>query len=72
MEQEYPFKEYRVVMNLEEQYSIWPDCRDIPLGWDAVGEMGSKQECLDYIKQVWLDMRPKSLKDAENQKCVHN
>jgi MbtH protein len=63
-----PFKEYRVVISVEDQYSIWPTCKEIPLGWNDAGKVGSKQECLDYIKEVWIDMRPKSLKDAINQK----
>ena len=53
---------YNVVMNHEEQYSIWPVDREIPAGWRAVGKSGSKQECLDYIKEVWTDMRPLSLR----------
>lgn len=67
-----PFKEYHVVINIEDQYSIWPTCKDIPAGWKNVGKVGSKQECLDYIKEVWVDMRPKSLKDAENQRKLLN
>lgn len=53
---------YNVVMNHEEQYSIWPVDKEIPLGWKAVGKSGLKQECLDYIKEVWTDMRPLSLR----------
>jgi MbtH protein len=53
---------YTVVMNHEEQYSIWPDYKDIPAGWTAVGKVGPKQECLDYINEVWTDMRPLSLR----------
>ncbi len=53
---------YRVVVNYEEQYSIWPVDREIPLGWRDAGKQGSKQECLDYIKEVWTDMRPLSLR----------
>lgn len=53
---------YKVVMNHEEQYSIWPDHREIPLGWTAVGKAGTKAECLEYIEQVWTDMRPLSLR----------
>lgn len=53
---------YRVVVNEEEQYSIWPDYREIPFGWRDVGKSGPKQECLDYIKEVWTDMRPLSLR----------
>ncbi len=57
---------YTVVMNAEEQYSIWPADRDLPLGWHAVGKTGTKDECLAYIKDVWTDMRPKSLRDKMN------
>jgi|SRR5579864_5398674 len=53
---------YRVVINHEEQYSIWPVHRDIPLGWNDAGKSGSKAECLSYIKDVWTDMRPLSLR----------
>jgi MbtH protein len=54
---------YTVVMNHEEQYSIWPADRELPLGWTAVGKTGLKPECLAYIEEVWTDMRPKSLRD---------
>lgn len=53
---------YRVVVNHEEQYSIWPDFKDAPAGWREVGRRGSKDECLAYIKDVWTDMRPLSLR----------
>lgn len=53
---------YLVVVNHEEQYSIWPEYKTIPNGWRAVGEKGQKQECLDYIAEVWTDMRPLSLR----------
>ncbi len=53
---------YRVVMNDEEQYSIWPEGRDIPAGWNYAGKSGTKQECLDHIETVWTDMRPLSLR----------
>jgi MbtH protein len=53
---------YKVVMNHEEQYSIWPDYKDLPRGWVAVGKSGLKAECLEYIKEVWTDMRPLSLR----------
>lgn len=53
---------FMVVMNLEEQYSIWPEGRDLPAGWRAEGVSGTKQECLDHIGQVWTDMRPLSLR----------
>jgi MbtH protein len=63
---------YKVVVNHEEQYSIWPADRENALGWNDVGRSGTKQECLDYIKQVWTDMRPLSLRkkmeeDAKNR-----
>jgi MbtH protein len=54
--------QYAVVINHEEQYSIWPVDREVPLGWKAVGKEGTKQECLDYIEEVWTDMRPLSLR----------
>jgi uncharacterized protein YbdZ (MbtH family) len=53
---------YRVVVNHEEQYSIWPEYKEIPLGWRDVGKIGQKSECLTYIKEVWTDMRPLSLR----------
>lgn len=53
---------YQVVVNLEEQYSIWPQDRELPLGWRNAGKGGNKQECLEYIKEVWTDMRPLSLR----------
>lgn len=55
-------RQYTVVMNHEEQYSIWFADRELPQGWTAVGKTGLKQECLDYIKEVWTDMRPLSLR----------
>lgn len=54
----------RVVVNHEEQYSIWPVDRDLPNGWREAGKQGSKEECLAYIKEVWTDMRPLSLRKA--------
>jgi MbtH protein len=53
---------YKVVVNHEEQYSIWFAEREPPLGWREVGKSGSKAECLAYIKEVWTDMRPLSLR----------
>ena len=53
---------FTVVINHEEQYSIWPADRENPLGWNDVGKEGTKQECLDYIEEVWTDMRPLSLR----------
>ena len=53
---------YLVVINEEEQYSIWPEYKEIPYSWRAVGKSGLKAECLSYIKEVWTDMRPLSLR----------
>jgi MbtH protein len=53
---------YTVVLNHEEQYSIWPSYRDIPVGWRPEGTTGKKGECLAYIDKVWVDMRPLSLR----------
>ena len=53
---------YRVVMNDEEQYSIWPEDRANPPGWHDAGKTGTKDECLAYVEQVWTDMRPLSLR----------
>jgi MbtH protein len=53
---------YIVVINHEEQYSIWFADRQIPLGWRDVGKRGTKAECLAYIEEVWTDMRPLSLR----------
>ena len=63
---------YEVVVNLEEQYSIWPKRKEIPYGWRVAGKFGPKDECLAYIKEVWTDMRPKSLRDAENIEIIKN
>jgi len=54
---------YRVVVNAEEQYSIWPADRELPLGWKDAGKQGLKAECLAYIETVWTDMRPLSLRN---------
>lgn len=53
---------YKVVINDEAQYSLWPADRENPVGWKDVGVSGSKKECLEYIKEVWTDMRPLSLR----------
>jgi MbtH protein len=52
----------KVVVNHEEQYSLWEADRENPLGWQDAGKSGSKDECLAYIKEVWTDMRPLSLR----------
>ena len=62
---------YKVVINHEEQYSIWPVERENPFGWREAGKSGNKAECLAYIKEVWTDMRPLSLrKQMEEAKRV--
>ena len=53
---------YAVVVNEEEQYSIWPEYKQLPPGWRTVGKSGPKAECLAHIKEVWTDMRPLSLR----------
>lgn len=59
-----PNTQFTVVINHEEQYSIWPSYKEIPGGWETAGKSGSKEECLAYIEVEWTDMRPKSLRDA--------
>jgi MbtH protein len=54
---------YQVVVNDEEQYSIWPADRELPNGWHAEGASGPKDDCLAHIEQVWTDMRPRSLRE---------
>jgi MbtH protein len=53
---------YCVVVNHEEQYSIWPVDRELPAGWRNAGKQGTKSACLDHIKEVWTDMRPLSVR----------
>ena len=55
---------YTVLVNEEEQYSLWQADLSVPDGWRAVGKVGTKQECLDYVRAVWTDMRPLSLRKA--------
>lgn len=52
-----------VVVNHEDQYSIWPVDRELPPGWTTVGNPRTREECLAYIKEVWTDMRPRSLRE---------
>lgn len=53
---------FRVLVNHEEQYSIWPEWKAIPGGWQDAGVLGDKKTCLDHIEKVWTDMRPLSLR----------
>lgn len=63
---------YQVVVNDEEQYSIWPVGRELPLGWREAGKSGSKEECLAYIKEVWTDMRPLSLRKKMEEQAANS
>lgn len=54
----YPAAHFLVVVNDEDQYSVWPQGRDLPAGWSATGFCGSRQECLQHIEDVWTDLRP--------------
>lgn len=55
---------FEVVINGEEQYSIWPDYKAVPAGWRLAGKSGKKADCLAWIDEVWTDMRPLSLRQA--------
>jgi MbtH protein len=61
---------YKVVVNHEEQYSIWLADKEIPAGWKEAGKTGTKKECLAHIKEVWTDMRPLSVRQKMD-KDVH-
>ena len=61
---------YKVVLNHEEQYSIWPVDKKNPNGWQDDGKSGTKVECLAYIKEVWIDMRPLSLRKKMEEKVM--
>jgi MbtH protein len=63
---------YKVVVNHEEQYSIWPADRANALGWNDAGKSGPKAECLAYIKEVWTDMRPLSLRQHMEQSAAQS
>lgn len=58
-----PIRNYKVVINHELQYSIWPADRENAPGWADAGKSGSKEECLAFITDVWTDMRPRSLRE---------
>ncbi len=65
-------RNYKVVVNHEGQYSIWLADREPPLGWQEVGKQGKKSECLSYIKEVWTDMRPLSLRKQMIERASEN
>jgi MbtH protein len=54
---------YDIVVNHEEQYSLWPVGRELPAGWNKIGYTGTKEECLAHIEEIWTDMRPLSLRN---------
>jgi MbtH protein len=56
-------REYKVVVNHEDQYALWPADRENATGWKDAGRRGTKEACLEYVKQAWTDMRPRSLRD---------
>lgn len=58
---------FRVLVNHEEQYSIWPEYKSIPAGWKDVGVTGDKKTCLAHVEKVWTDMRPLSLRRFMDQ-----
>jgi|TARA_R110001632_G_scaffold128065_1_gene241952 MbtH protein len=62
---------FLVVINHEEQYSIWPKEREVPKGWEAEGKVGTRQKCLKHIEKVWTDMRPLSLRKSTEQAENH-
>jgi MbtH protein len=64
MDKEEDTREYQVLVNSEEQYSLWLAGQAIPNGWRQVGPTGQKQVCLEYVKEVWTDMRPLSVRKA--------
>ena len=61
---------YRVVVNHEGQYSIWPAEREAPAGWSDAGKVGPREECLAFVEEVWTDMRPLSLRVARRPRTA--
>ncbi|MEU1779361.1 MULTISPECIES: MbtH family protein [Streptomyces] len=70
MSDEQQDRRYQVVLNDEEQYSIWAADRDLPAGWHAEGTEGTREECLARINEVWVDMRPLSLRSRVDQSAA--
>lgn len=58
---------YKVVVNDEGQYSLWPAERDNPAGWSDAGKTGTKDACLAFVDEVWTDMRPASLRPTRGE-----
>ena len=69
MDEEDEGKAFSVVINDEEQFSIWPAGQPLPAGWREAGKVGTKEECLAYIDETWVDMRPLSLRRAMDRKA---
>ena len=59
-----PEARFKVLINHEEQYSLWPADLEVPGGWDETGVCAAKDECDKYLEETWTDMRPKSLRIA--------
>ncbi|MNC25499.1 MbtH-like protein [compost metagenome] len=57
----------KVLVNDEEQYSLWPGYLPVPGGWRETGTTGSREDCLAYVREVWTDMRPRSLREQMDQ-----
>jgi uncharacterized protein YbdZ (MbtH family) len=64
--------EYLVLVNQENQHSLWPAFREVPAGWNPVGPRGKRKECLEWIEANWTDMRPQSLIDAMEKAAQAN
>lgn len=62
MESASSIRRYVVLMNEEEQYSLWPSRKEVPAGWQVVSPEASEEECMAYVDRVWTDMRPASLR----------
>ncbi|GAP48939.1 MbtH family protein [Streptomyces azureus] len=62
-----PQERFHVVVNDEEQYSIWQEGRPLPAGWNATGHSGTRDECLGKVAEVWTDMRPRSLRERHGE-----
>lgn len=62
---------YKVLVNIEEQYAFWPSFKkEIPFGWRETGKEGTKDECGAYVREVWTDMRPLSLRKQMEQQAM--
>lgn len=58
---------YKVLLNDEGQYSLWPADREVPAGWREAGKSGPKEECLAFVEEVWTDLRPRSLREKTDR-----